>query len=56
MWPVAGRNANLIGNFDFTTDTSQVDIETLAASYQNPDFWRRSMQEGQEGDEERPES
>ena len=33
---------NLIGNFDFTTGTSPVDIEALAERYENPDFWRRS--------------
>ena len=47
--PVAWRNVNLIGNFDFTAGTSPVDIEALAARYNNPDFWRRSMQE--EGDD-----
>ena len=33
------------GNFDFTTGTSSVDIEAMAARYNNLDFWRRSMQE-----------
>jgi len=50
--PVAWRDVNLIGNFDFTTSSTPVDIEALAACYQNEDFWRRSMQEG---DEEGPE-
>jgi hypothetical protein len=31
----------MIGNFDFTTGTSPVDIEALAERYENPDFWRR---------------
>ena len=44
--PVAWRNVNLIGNFDFTTSSTPVDIEALAARYQNEDFWRRSMTEG----------
>jgi Tn3 transposase DDE domain len=44
--PVAWRNINLIGNFDFTAGTSPVDIEVLAARNKNEDFWRRSMQEG----------
>lgn len=48
--PVAWRNVNLIGNFDFTAGTSPVDIEALAAHYNNPHFWRRSMREG--GDDE----
>ena len=43
--PVAWRNVNLIGNFDFTTSSSPVDIEALAARYRNEDFWRRSMTE-----------
>jgi len=46
--PVAWRNVNLIGNFDFTTSSSSVDIEALAAYYENEDFWRRSMQEGED--------
>lgn len=44
--PVAWRDVNLIGNFDFTTSSTPVDIEALAARYQNEDFWRRSMIEG----------
>lgn len=43
------RNINLIGNSDFTTSSTPVDIEALAARYQNQDFWRRSMTET-EGD------
>jgi len=50
--PVAWRNVNLIGNFDFTTSSTPVDMEALAERYQNDDFWRLSMQEG---DEESPE-
>jgi hypothetical protein len=42
---VSWRNINLIGNFDFTTSSTPVDIEALAAGYQNPDFWQRSMTE-----------
>jgi len=50
--PVVWRDVNLIGKFDFTTSSTPVDIEALAARYQNEDFWRLSMQEG---DEESPE-
>lgn len=46
--PVAWRNVNLIGNFDFTTSSTSVDIEVLAAHYENEDFWRRSLQEGED--------
>ena len=47
--PVAWRDVNLIGNFDFAPRTSRVDIEALAARYNDPDFWRRSMQETDDG-------
>jgi len=50
--PVAWRNVNLIGKFNFTADASPVDIEALAARFNNPDFWRRSMQEA---DDDEPE-
>jgi len=49
--PVVWRNVDLIDNFDFTTSSTPVDIEALAARYQNEDFWRLSMQED---DEESP--
>jgi hypothetical protein len=45
--PVAWRNVHLIGNFEFTTGSSEVDIEALAARYQNEDFWRHSMSEAE---------
>jgi hypothetical protein len=50
--PVAWRNVNLIGNFDFMSSSTPVDIEALAARYQDEDFWCRSTQER---DEEGPE-
>ena len=36
--PVAWRNVNLIGNFDFTTGTSPVDIEALESVTKTPIF------------------
>ena len=42
--PVAWRNVNLFGNFDFTAGASPVDIAAMAARFNNPDFWRRSTQ------------
>jgi hypothetical protein len=30
------------------TPSSPVDIDALAAHYENEDFWRRSMQEGED--------
>ena len=47
--PVAWRNVNLFGNFDFTAGASTVDIEEMAARFNNPDFWHRSMQEENDG-------
>ena len=38
----------LIGNFDFSTSSSPVDIGALVARYQNDDFWRSSMTEEDE--------
>jgi hypothetical protein len=46
--PVAWRNVHLIGNFDFTDGASVIDIEALAAHYQNEDFCRRSLTETEE--------
>ena len=43
--PIAWRNVNLFGNFDFTAGASPVDIAAGAARFNNPNFWRRSMQE-----------
>ncbi len=44
--PVAWRDVNLFGNFHFRAGASPVDIEAMTARFNNPDFWRRSMQEG----------
>jgi hypothetical protein len=41
----AWRNVHLMGNFDYTRASSEVDIEALATRYQNEDFWRRSTSE-----------
>ena len=46
--PVAWRNINLIGNMDFTGEPSIVNIEALAARFNDPNFWRKSL----EGDNE----
>lgn len=47
--PVAWRNVHLIGNFDFTDGSSVVDIEALAAHYQNEDFWRSMTEADDDG-------
>ena len=35
----------LIGAFDFTPARASVDIEAMAARFNDPEFWRRSMRE-----------
>ncbi len=44
--PVAWQNVNLIGKFEFTEENAKVDIDALAARYNDPDFWRKSVEEG----------
>jgi TnpA family transposase len=43
--PVAWRNVNLIGNIEFTGESSKVDIEALASRYNDPNFWRKSLKD-----------
>lgn len=43
--PVAWRNINLIGNIEFTGESSKVDIEALAARFNDPNFWRKSLKD-----------
>jgi hypothetical protein len=50
--PVAWRHVNLTGTFDFSATASPIDLEALAARYNDPEIWRRSLQEeGGEGPE-----
>ncbi|MBS3962875.1 MAG: Tn3 family transposase [Methylomonas sp.] len=42
--PVAWQNVNLIGKFEFTKENAKVDIDALAARYNDPDFWRKSVE------------
>ncbi len=49
--PVAWRNVNLFGNFDFTAGTSPVDIDALAARYNDTNFWNRSLREEEDESE-----
>ena len=36
---------NLIGAFDFEQTESQIDVDALAARYDDPDFWNRALVE-----------
>jgi len=43
--PVAWRHVNLIGRFEFSPAESKVDIEALAARYDDPVCWKNAQQE-----------
>ena len=43
--PAAWRNINLIGNMDFTGEPTIVNIEALAARFNDPNFWRKSLED-----------
>ncbi|MDE2204120.1 MAG: transposase, partial [Burkholderiaceae bacterium] len=45
MSPVAWQHINLFGSFEFSPADSNVDIETLAAFYADPTWWRRILRE-----------
>ena len=39
--PVAWQHVNLIGKIEFSTSASKVDIDALAASYDDPKLWTK---------------
>jgi hypothetical protein len=41
--PNAWQHVHLIGAFDFEQTESQIDIDALAARYDDPDFWNRAL-------------
>ena len=43
--PNAWQHVHLIGAFDFEQTESQIDIDALAARYDDPDFWNRALVE-----------
>jgi hypothetical protein len=43
--PHAWQHAHLIGAFNFEQTESQIDIDGLAARYDDPDFWNRALLE-----------
>jgi len=43
--PNAWQHVHLIGAFDFEQTESQIDIDALAARYDDPDFWNRPLVE-----------
>lgn len=46
--PVAWRHINLIGKFDFTTNTFIVDLDDLAARFSDPEIWSSALEETEE--------
>ena len=48
--PNAWRHVNLFGKIEFTEVGPKVDIEALAARYNDPDFWRKSLEKGEDDD------
>ena len=44
----AWQHVHLIGAFDFEETESQIDIEALAARYDDPAFWTRAFVEAPE--------
>ena len=47
---IAWRHVNLVGKFEFSPSTFQVDIEALAARYDDPVYWSKTLQEQSEDD------
>ena len=43
--PVAWQHVNLFGKFEFSPTTSKVDIEALAARYDDPACWHKAIHE-----------
>src|ERR1700730_18544790 len=41
--PNAWQHVHLIGAFDFEQTESQIDINALAARYDDPNFWNRAL-------------
>ncbi|ESQ12286.1 MAG TPA: hypothetical protein DDY14_17745 [Chromatiaceae bacterium] len=43
--PVAWQHINLFGRFEFTQTRSGVDLDALAARYNDPEFWSQALRE-----------
>jgi TnpA family transposase len=44
--PVAWQHINLFGTFEFSGTAAMLDIDALAARYLDPDFWKKSFDQG----------
>lgn len=48
MSPIAWQHINLFGSFEFNRSNSKVDLNALAARFEDPVFWNRALQELEE--------
>jgi len=48
--PVAWQHVNLFGKFEFNQNTSEIDIDALAARYNDPVRWSKALQDENETD------
>lgn len=46
--PIAWQHVNLFGTFEFKQAASEVDIDALAARYNDPVCWSKALQEDAE--------
>jgi len=51
MSPVAWQHVNLFGSFEFGPVASPIDIDVLAAYYDDPAYWARVLDAASESDE-----
>ncbi len=47
--PVAWRHVNLFGKIEFTAKALVVDMDALAAQYADPEYWNKTLEEGDDG-------
>ena len=46
--PIAWGHVNLFGSFEFDPAASKVDMDALAARYNDPVYWSKALQEEEE--------
>lgn len=45
--PIAWQHVNLVGKFESSPTASPIDINGLAARYNDPECWKKTLQEGE---------
>lgn len=43
--PVAWKNVNMFGSFEFNPSTSKIDIDALVARFADPTFWSKVLKD-----------